>query len=48
MKVQVHKRKGHLKLHCNLTRHGKKLECHPAHSFHFIIKVGDYTLLFHQ
>jgi len=31
--VQVHERKGQLKLPCSLTRQGKNRECHPAHLF---------------
>jgi len=28
--MQVHKRKGHLKMFCSWTRQGKNSECHPA------------------
>ena len=45
-KVQVHKRKEHLKLPCNLTRQGKYCECHPTHSFQFIIIMGSYRIHF--
>ena len=47
-KLQVHERKGHSKLHCSLTRYGKYCECHPAHSFQFIIIMGDCRILLHQ
>jgi len=40
--MQIHKRKGHLKLLCSLTRQGKN--CHPAHSFLFINIMGGYML----
>ena len=39
--MQVHKRKGHLKLLCSLTTQGENCECHPAHSFLFINILGD-------
>ena len=46
--MQVHKRKGHLKLLCSLTRQAENCECHPAYSFLFINKFVGYMLLFHQ
>jgi len=44
--MQVHKRKGHLKLPCSLNRQGKNYECHPAYWFQFISILGGYTRLF--
>jgi len=44
--MKIHKREGHLKLLCSLTRQGKNCECHPAHSFLFINILGGYMLLF--
>jgi len=44
--MQVHKRKGHLKLSCSLSRQGKNCEFHPAYSFQFINILGGYMLLF--
>jgi len=44
--TKIHKREGHLKLLCSLTRQGKNCECHPAHSFLFINILGGYMLLF--
>jgi len=48
--MQVHQRKGHLKLLRALTRQGKNCECHSAHSCLFIniLGSGSYMLLFHQ
>jgi len=34
--MQIHKRKGDLKLPCSLSRQGKNCECYPAYSFQFI------------
>jgi len=44
--MQVHKRKGHLKLSCIWSRQGKNCECHPSYSFQFINILGGYMLLF--
>jgi len=43
--IQIHERKGHLKLPCSLTTQGKNYECHPAHSFQFIILLGGYKIV---
>jgi len=45
--MQVHQRKGHLKLLRALTRQGKNCECHSAHSCLFIniLGSGSYMLV---